>query len=148
VTSIDPSASKLRARASRLSERSSGASASEAKPIGTLTRKIHCHESRSVSTPPRSTPAAAPNPPTAPHAPRAMFRSRPSSKVVVRIESAAGEIVAAPSPWRARKEMSDVSLHESPQRSEPSEKSTRPTANTRRRPRRSALRPPSSRKPP
>ena len=49
--------------------------------------------------PPRSTPAAAPKPPTAPQTPSAMFRSRPSAKVVIRIASAAGEIVAAPRPW-------------------------------------------------
>ena len=58
--------------------------------------------------PPARTPAAAPKPPTAPHAPSAMLRSRPSVKVVVRIESADGVIVAAPSPWRARAAMSDV----------------------------------------
>ena len=63
-----------------------------------LTKKIHSHESASVSKPPRRTPAAAPKPPTAPQTPSAMFRSRPSAKVVIRIASAAGEIVAAPSP--------------------------------------------------
>ena len=70
------------------------------------------------------TPAAAPKPPTAPQAPSAMLRSRPSVKVVVRIESAAGVIVAAPRPWSARATMSDVSSHASPQSSEPTEKMT------------------------
>ncbi len=94
------------------------------------------------------TPAAAPKPPTAPQAPSAMFRSRPSRKVVVRMDRADGVIVAAPSPWSARAAMSDSSLHANPQRSEPTEKMTSPTMNTRLRPRMSARRPPSSRKPP
>ena len=76
--------------------------------------------------PPRRTPAAAPKPPTAPQAPSAMLRSRPSLKVVVRIESADGVIAAAPSPWSARAPISDSSLQASPQRSDPIEKTTRP----------------------
>ena len=113
-----------------------------------LTKKIHSHESASVRTPPSRTPAAAPKPPTAPQTPSAMFRSRPSAKVVIRIESAAGEIVAAPRPWIARAPISEASLQASPQSSEPIVNTTRPTMKTRRRPRRSAVRPPSSRKPP
>ena len=50
----------------------------------------------------------------------------PSVKVVVRIESAAGVIVAAPRPWRARAAMSDSSLQARPHRREPTEKMTRP----------------------
>ena len=48
--------------------------------------------------PPRSTPAAPPKPAMAPQMPSALLRSAPSSKVVVRIDSAAGEMIAAPSP--------------------------------------------------
>ena len=55
-----------------------------------LMKKIHSQLSRSVKMPPSRTPAAAPKPPTAPQTPSAMFRSRPSRKVVIRIESAAG----------------------------------------------------------
>ena len=98
VTRTAPSASKLFTRVSRLSLSRTGASASAASPTGMLTKKIHSQERASVSTPPRRTPAAAPKPPTAPQTPSAMFRSRPSAKVVIRIASAAGEIVAAPSP--------------------------------------------------
>jgi hypothetical protein len=50
-----------------------------------------------------------------------MLRSRPSLKVVVRIERADGVIVAAPRPWIPRAMMSDSSLQASPQRSEPNE---------------------------
>ena len=69
--------------------------------------------------PPSRTPAAAPKPPTAPQTPSAMFRSRPSRNVVIRIERAAGEITAAPRPCTARAAMSEASLHASPATSEP-----------------------------
>ena len=101
-----------------------------------------------MKTPPRSTPAAAPKPPTAPQTPSAMFRSRPSENVVIRIESAAGEMIAAPRPWIERAPISDASLHARPASSEPTAKTTRPDMNMRRRPSMSAARPPSSRKPP
>ena len=55
-------------------------------PIGTLTKRIHCQPSRSVSTPPSSAPAAPPAPPIAPQTPSARLRSGPSAKVVVRID--------------------------------------------------------------
>ena len=67
-------------------------------PTGTLTKKIHSQLSRSVRTPPSRTPATAPNAPTPPQAPSAVFRSLPSAKVVMRMESAAGVMIAAPSP--------------------------------------------------
>ena len=66
-----------------------------------------------MRTPPSSTPAAAPKPPTAPQTPSAMLRSLPSAKVVVRIDSAAGEMIAAPRPWSARAPISDGSVHAS-----------------------------------
>ena len=138
----------LCSRASLLSARRIGARTSPAMPTGTFTKKIHSQDRRSVRIPPISTPAAAPSPPTAPQAPSAMLRSRPSRNVVVRMDSAEGVIVAAPSPWSARAAISDSSLHASPQRSEPTEKMTRPAMNTRLRPRMSARRPPSRRKPP
>ena len=113
-----------------------------------LTKKIHSQLSQSVRTPPSSTPATAPNAPTAPHAPSAAFRSLPSAKVVLRIESAAGVIIAAPSPCSARAPISAASLQASPDRSEAPVKTMSPAMNTRRRPTMSATRPPSRRKPP
>ena len=77
-----------------------------------------------------------------------MLRSLPSVNVVIRIESAAGAMIAAPSPWRARAPISDGSFHASAARSEATLKTARPMMNIRRRPRRSAVRPPRSRKPP
>jgi hypothetical protein len=111
-----------------------------------LMKKIHSQLSRSVNTPPRRTPAAAPKPPTAPQTPRAMFRSRPSENVVIRIERAAGEMMAAPSPCTERAPISDAS----PTRALRGERSktARPETNMRRCPSMSAARPPSSRKPP
>ena len=65
-------------------------------------KKIHSQPKYFVSTPPASTPTAAPAPPSAPQIPSALLRSAPSSKVVMTIESAAGEMIAAPRPWTAR----------------------------------------------
>ena len=70
-----------------------GASAAAISAIGTFTHSTHSQPRYSVSTPPSSTPAAPPAPATAPHTPSAVLRSRPSVKVVVTIESAAGEMM-------------------------------------------------------
>jgi hypothetical protein len=113
-----------------------------------FTKKIHSQLSASVKTPPSRTPAAAPKPPTAPHAPRAMLRSRPSTNVVERIESAAGVMIAAPRPWNARAPISDASDHARPATRDEMVKRVIPRRKMRRRPSRSAARPPRSRKPP
>ena len=68
--------------------------------------------------PPSSTPATAPNAPTAPQAPSAVLRSLPSANVVVRIESAAGEMIAEPRPCSAREPISAPSLQARPDSSE------------------------------
>jgi hypothetical protein len=47
-------------------------------PTGTLTKNTHCHPSQVVSTPPSSTPAAAPALPIAPQTARAVARRAPS----------------------------------------------------------------------
>ncbi len=117
-------------------------------PTGTFTKKIQFQLRRSVRTPPSRTPATAPNAPTPPHAPSAAFRSLPSAKVVIRMESAAGVMIAAPSPCMARAPIRGPSPQAKPETSEAVVKRTTPTRNIRRRPRRSAARPPSSRKPP
>ena len=59
--------------------------------------------------PPSSTPAAPPAPATAPQIPSARLRSDPSANVVVMIDSAAGETIAAPRPWMARAAISHPS---------------------------------------
>jgi hypothetical protein len=101
-----------------------------------------------VSTPPARTPTAAPEPPIAPQIPSALLRSAPSSKVVMMIERAAGEMIAAPRPWSARAAIRTFSDHARPHRKEARVNTATPTRKTRRRPNRSAARPPSNRKPP
>ena len=91
---------------------------------------------------------APPAPAMAPQTASARFRSGPSAKVVRMIDSAAGETIAPPSPCRPRATSSIPSDCESPQSSEAPENSAIPAMNRRRRPSRSAARPPSSRKPP
>ena len=89
-------------RSERLSRTSRGASRKAITPTGTLTKKIHSQPRYFVRRPPASTPTAAPEPPIAPQMPSALLRSGPSSKVVMMIESAAGEMIAAPRPCTAR----------------------------------------------
>ena len=98
--------------------------------------------------PPSSTPAAPPVPAIAPQIPSALLRSAPSWKVVMRIDSAAGEMMAAPTPCTAREAMSCASDVARPHASDAPEKSARPIRNMRRRPSRSAERPPSMSSPP
>src|SRR3954470_10197100 len=134
VTSTAPSASNDFMDVSRLSCRRRGARKNAATPTGTLTKKIHDQLNASVSTPPSRTPAAAPKPPTAPHTPSATLRSRPSEKVVVRIDSAAGEITAAPRPCRERAAIREPSDQARPARRDASVNTTRPARKSRRRP--------------
>ena len=118
-------------------------------PTGTLTKKIHCQPKYSVSTPPRSTPTAAPLPATAPQMPNALFRSAPPCrKAALMIESVAGETIAPPSPCSARNAISHAPLCAKPHISEPNVNSAIPAMKTFRRPSTSAARPPRRRKPP
>ena len=114
-----------------------------ARPTGTLIRKIACQPMSEVSAPPRSTPTAAPAPPTAPQAPSARARSWPSVNVAMMIERAAGESIAAPSPWPARAANKAVALAARAEATDAAVKTPRPVRNMRLRPMRSAARPPS-----
>jgi hypothetical protein len=76
------------------------------------------------------------------------LRSRPSRNVVIRIESAAGDSSAAPSPCRERNAISELSDQARPSSSELTVNSASPAMKRRLRPRMSASRPPSSRAPP
>jgi hypothetical protein len=66
----------------------------------------------------------------------------------ITIDSAAGRTIAAPSPCRKRIGIKTESAVASPQPSDAAVNTNRPAIRMRRRPRRSAARPPSSRKPP
>ncbi len=117
-------------------------------PTGTLTKNTHCHEKRLVRTPPSNSPMAPPPTATALQTPSAVVRSRPSLKVVVSTASAAGETRAPPSPCRARPATRMPADPASPFISDAAEKTTMPRRKSRRRPMRSAARPPSIRNPP
>ncbi len=144
-----PATSKARAWSeARLSAISRGARAKAIRLTGTFTHSTHSQPRPSVRMPPSRTPAAPPAPATAPQTPSALLRSAPSRKIVVTIESAAGEMIAAPSPWAARAAISCASVAAKPAASEATATSIRPAMKTRRRPSRSAVRPPSRRKPP
>jgi hypothetical protein len=80
--------------------------------------------------------------------PSALLRSAPSAKVVIRIESAVGAMIAADTPWTTRAAISTPPDHASPHASEASRNSAVPAMNIRLRPRRSAERPPSKSRPP
>ena len=112
-----------------------------------LMKKIHSQPRPSTRRPPINQAVVAPKPPSAPQIPSALLRSAPSAKSVVMIESAVGVMIAAPMPWKARAPIRASSDQASPQRSEASVKRAMPTMNTRRRPSRSAARPPSKSRP-
>jgi hypothetical protein len=74
------------------------------------------------------------------------LRSAPSRKVVIRIESAAGVIAAAPTPCSDRAATSMVGDHARPPSSDASANTATPLTNVRRCPSTSAARPPRSRR--
>jgi hypothetical protein len=113
-----------------------------------LMKKIHCQPGPSTSGPPISHAIVAPKPPFMLQIPSALFRSAPSGNVVEMIESALGVMIAAPMPCTARAVIRAPGDQASPQTSEASVKAATPTMNTRRRPSRSAARPPSRSRPP
>src|SRR5262249_57049023 len=92
------------------SETSDGVRRAATIAIGTLTNSTERQPRALVSTPPSRTPAAAPEPATAPQTERARLRSDPSRNVAVTSESAAGAIRAAPRPWTARAPISHAGL--------------------------------------
>ncbi len=99
-------------------------------------------------TPPTNTPNAAAALAIIAHTDRARLRSGPSGNVLVITDSAAGETIAAPSPCTARAAISHPGDCARPQASDAMVNRTTPVISTRRRPSRSAARPPSSRQPP
>jgi hypothetical protein len=117
-----------------------------ATPIGILTNRTHRQDSVEVSTPPRIDPAAPPAPATALQIPSAQGR-RSGANVVTMIVKVAGDSSAPPMPWTARAAVSQAESCATPPARLATVKSPRPNRNTRRRPNRSAARPPRSRNP-
>ncbi len=83
-----------------------------------------------------------------PHKPSALLRSAPSGNMFITIDSAAGKTTAAPSPCSPRIAIRNPLLVASPAATDAAVNTARPSIRMRRRPSRSAARPPSSRKPP
>ncbi len=78
----------------------------------------------------------------------ARVRSRPSAKLAAIRASTAGEAIAPPAPWMARAASSHAAEVARPPASDAAVNSVMPAMNTRRRPRISPARPPSSSRPP
>ena len=132
--------------------RSCGSTAStagmiKAQAIG-FTNMTQRHPGPSVSTPPSRMPTADDSPATAPHTPRALFRSSVLRNVVVSVDRAAGSMSAAPSPWARRAPTNTAELPASPPVSEETATREVPHKMMVRRPITSARRPPSSMNPP
>ena len=122
--------------------------ANTATPTGRFTMKIQCQSSRSVRTPPSSTPTVPPPAATKPNTPIAFARSPGSVNIVMISESDTAETIAPPRPCTARAPISTCWEFARPQASDAAVKSAIPIRNSRRCPNRSPSRPPSSRKPP
>ena len=101
-----------------------------------------------VSTPPTIRPTAAPPMLIAAYTPIARLRGGPSGNVVVIRDSAAGATTAAPTPCSARAPSSHAWVVAKPPSREAAENRMMPAMNTRRLPRTSPARPPSSSRPP
>ena len=89
-----------------------------------------------------------PRPDIAPYTPMARLRLGPSAKVVAIRERAVGAAIAAATPWQARAAMRTVSWVASPPAREAAAKRASEKRKTLRRPQRSPILPPSSRRPP
>ena len=94
--------------------------------------------------PPMSGPTASARPEIPAHMPMACARSLGSGKVLVRIESVLGSMMAPPTPWKTRPAMSRCVDGASAQKSEPPVNRARPPMNALRRPNMSPRVPPLS----
>ena len=124
------------------------ASATAAVPGGTLTANTRCQPARSVSSPPRTRPAAAPEAPRAAQTPRTRLRPGPSGERFSSRANAAAEANAAPVPCTDRPASSTGIVPATAQSSEAAVNVAVPAANTRRPPARSVTRPANSSRPP
>ena len=102
------------------------ASASPMTPTGTLTKKIHCHPSRSTSTPPASGPTSVATPAVAPHTLIATPR-RSAGKIRVMVDSVCGVSRAAPMPCTTRAAISISMLPARPHHSDAAVNTVRPS---------------------
>ena len=108
---------------------------------GRFRKKIARQDTYSVSAPPTTGPIASASADTPAQVPIALPRSS-GGKVTVMIESVAGIMNAAPTPWTARPAISQPWSGASPIAALDSANTTTPKRNMRRRPRMSPSRPP------
>ncbi|SLA06479.1 Uncharacterised protein [Mycobacteroides abscessus subsp. abscessus] len=101
-----------------------------------------------VNRPPSSSPTAAPPPAIAPKMPNAFARSLGAVNITVNSDNAAGARSAPNAPCSARAPKSMPWFSAAPPSAEASANPTNPTISARRRPHRSAMRPPKSSSPP
>ena len=93
--------------------------------MGTLTKKIQCHDRFSIITPPSVGPVTMPMETMEPAIPRARPRSCGGNASVTRARPSA-RISAAPMPCSTRKPMSQPTDGDKPHNSEPTVKTTKP----------------------
>src|SRR5262249_11446542 len=148
VTLSAPGRSNLRPSSRAPSAGINAKASSSAGPArATLTKNTASQPNARVSRPPSSTPMTSPAAPAPPQIPSARLRIRPSANVVVMSARVVGKTRAPPSPWNARAASSIPGPVASPPASAAPAYRPRPVTRTRRRPSRSAARPPNSRKP-
>ncbi len=135
-------------RTIRLSDTRRGTISSANRATGTLMKKIHRQDARSVSAPEITVPDVPPSPAMPPQIPSAFIRSRGSGNSSAIRPSDAGAAIASPAPCTNRLETSIAGATAAPHATEASAKTLTPARNSRRRPKRSASRPPSSSRPP
>ena len=111
-----------------------------AAPIGRLTKKIQRQSNAVTSSPPRVGPAIVARPATAPQMPNAAPR-RSGGNVMVTMASVCGISMAAPSPWTARKPISQPTPGANPHAAEAAVNTVIPATNIVRGPSRSPSRP-------
>ncbi len=109
--------------------------------IGTLSRKIDCHDTCSTRKPPTTGPIASAIALTPAQVPIALPRSFGGNAFVM-IDSVAGIISAAPTPCAARPTTSHVAVCEKAMKRLDAPKIATPIRNQRRRPKMSPRRPP------
>ena len=125
-----------------------GPISSTAMPIGTLMNSTQRQENHSVMIPPSTRPSEPPPIMTPVNRLSARVRSRPSGKPETMMASTAGVAMAPPMPWMARAASSSGSAVARPPASDAAVNRATPVRKTRRRPRMSPARPPSSSRPP
>ncbi len=130
-------------RAVAVSSRLSGSTLSARNtvtiPTGMLIQNTQRHDT-STRKPPITGPRAAPSAPMADHVPIACARKFPGT-AASNSDNDAGTIMPAPIAWTRREAIRNPTSGATPDRTEPSVKTTRPATNIRRRPIRSAQRP-------